>query len=75
MSRCNHKNYLTRFDKLKAKGVTILEGKRLEEALANHCDDKIDPVEIENEIQELKTQRDVLLGKKHNYIKQLNSLR
>ena len=63
-----------RFDNLKKDNVTILEGKRLSEALDNQpvsstC------IELETEIQELQNVKDGLINQKQLYINQLNIIK
>ena len=63
-----------RFDNLKKDNVTILEGKRLSEALDNQpvsstC------IELETEIQELQNIKDGLINQKQLYINQLNIIK
>ena len=63
-----------RFDHLKKDNVTILEGKRLSEALDNQpvsstC------IELETEIQELQNVKDGLINQKQLYINQLNIIK
>ena len=70
-----HVTISSRFEALKRNGITILEGKRLSEALANQPDEGIENTVIESEIEELKKRKEMLLNQKQNYIKQLNMLK
>lgn len=68
-------NIFYRFEELKESGITVLEGKRLTEALANLPDEGMETAATEAEIENLKRKKESLSSQKQNYIKQLNLLK
>ena len=66
--------WFSRFEKLKQDGITILEGKRLAEALSNQSD-MMGEAEIETQIQQLQMQKENLVDQKQKLIKQFNWLK
>ncbi len=63
--------FYPRFESLKKESITILEGKRLSEALDNQPV-VITSTELETEIQDLQNLKDGLVSQKQLYINQLN---
>lgn len=57
-----------------SEGVTVLEGKRLKEALDSHTLNTSSK-EVEMEVAELREVRDELRNKKKSFINQLNILK
>lgn len=65
---------LNRFKELRNGGTTLLEGKRLTQALGNKPICAVTHAELETEIEELNSYKDHLVLKKQELNKQLNNL-